>query len=295
MSLELRARAARARLALAEVFAYNPLQPRGPDGRWIKAGTGAPSVPDAPSAPGKKAAPGAKKAAKKTAPTASSGAAGWLEEAKRGKLSAASEKKLRESFAYSDPATGMRAEVSKVEATPTGRVQVSVDIKDASGLTVGKAMRNIETDKQTGQPRVYHTSFMLGKRAQGGGFSARWLRQMEDQYRDAGIKRIALTTTDVGGYAWAKAGFDFADRKEARVVASALTKLLNKRSVRDRLTQRQITDGQELIRRTLTPGAEYPTPAEFAMLGWMPGMGKDDLWVGKEAMLGTGWHGVKDL
>lgn len=285
MSLELRARAARARLALAEVFAYNPLQPRGPDGRWIKAGAATPAVPDAPRAP-------AKKGAKKAAPAARPGAAGWLDEAKRGELSAATRERVREMFDYSDPTTGLRTEVYEVEASPTGRVIAHVNIRDEGGLLVGKAVRNIETDKQTGEPRVYHTSFNLGKRVQGGGFSSRWLRQMEDRYREQGINRIALTTNDVGGYAWAKAGFDFADRKEARVAAESLRRQLNRKSVRDRLTQRQITDGQELIRRAREAQEDYPTPAEFAMLGWMPGM---ETWVGKEAMLGTGWHGVKDL
>lgn len=283
MDLGLRARAA---LALSAVLAYNPLQPRGPDGRWIKAGAGV----AVPSTPAKKAA--RRPAIKKATPARATGAASWLEEAKTGKLSAATEERIKQAFAFKDPQTGMSTEAYQIEASPTGRVVANINILDSEGRTVGKAVRNVDIDKKTGEPYVYHTSFNLGKRAQGGGFSSRWLAQMEDRYREQGIKQIRLTTNDVGGYAWAKAGFDFADRKEARVAASALTKLLNKRSVRDRLSQRQITDGQALIKRVLTPGEELPTPAEFAMLGWMPGL---DSWIGKETMLGTGWHGVKEL
>lgn len=284
MTLELRARAAIARL---ELLAYNPLQPRGKDGRWIKAGG---AVPSAPTAPAKKAV---RKAAKKAAPARQAGAHGWLDEAKGGKLSAATKKQVGDMLTFTDPQTGTRSEVTGVEPVAGGRIQAQVKVYNADGQWIGQAVRTIEPSKKPGgKTRIYHNSFQLSPRAQGGGFSSRWLREMEDRYREQGIGEIALTTQDVGGYAWAKAGFDFSDRKEARVAASALTKLLNKKSVRDRLTQRQITDGQELIRRTLKPGEGFPTPAEFAMLGWMPGL---DTWVGKEAMLGTGWHGVKEL
>ena len=280
MSLELRARAAIARL---EVFAYNPLQPRGPDGRWIKGGAGVPSAPDAPR----------KRAVKKTAPARRPGVRGWLDEAKTGKLSAATKKRVSDMLTFTDPQTGMRTEVTSVEPTAGGRVQAAVKVYNADGQWVGQALRTIEPPKKPGgKDRIYHNSFQLAERARQGGFSTRWLREMEDRYREQGIGEIALTTQDVGGYAWAKAGFDFSDRAEAKVAASSLQRKVNMKSWRNQMTQRQITDAQELIRRAKTGGEDFPTPAEFAMLGWMPGL---DTWVGKEAMLGTGWHGVKEL
>lgn len=283
--LDQRARAARAQLALAQVFAYNPLQPRGPDGRWIKSGggVGAPSVPRAPS----------RKAAPRKAAARSAGASGWLKEAASGKLSAPTKKQVEQLFAYSDSETGMKSKVTNVTTAPGGRVQVTIDVNDKDGNWVGRAMRNIEPPKgDSGKTRVYHTSFQLAPRAQGGGFSSRWLRQMEDRYREQGIGEIALTTQDVGGYAWAKAGFDFADRKEARVAAGILSRKLNAKSVTNRMSQREITDARELIRRAKEVREEPPTPMEFAMLGWRPGL---DSWVGKETMVGSGWHGVKEL
>jgi hypothetical protein len=288
MNLELRARAAAAILELA----FNPHQRRDSRGRWAK-------MPDSElKRP--------RRAARKAAPRRVS-ASEWLDEAATGRLSAATENQIKEAFAFSDPGTGMTATVSSVAggpgvrrvgapgpgAAPTGRVEVVVDIKDSSGLTVGKAVRAISPSETAGgKPQVYHTSFNLGKRAQGGGFSSRWLRQMEQQYRDAGIGSIGLTTTDVGGYAWAKAGFDFANRTEAKVAATALSRKLNSREGQRGLPQRVITDGLELVRRARTGGEDWPAPAEFAMLGWTPGA---ESWVGKEAMLGTAWHGKKEL
>ena len=279
MTLELRARAAIARLELA----YNPLQPRGKDGRWIKGGAGAPSAPSAP----------AKKAARKAAPARQAGVRGWLDEAKSGKLSTATKNRVSKMLTFTDPQTGMRTEVASVEPVAGGRVQASIKVYDKDGSWVGQALRTIEPPKKPGgKDRIYHNSFQLAPRARNGGFSSRWLREMEDRYREQGIGEIALTTQDVGGYAWAKAGFDFSDRDEAKVAASSLSRKLKMKSWRNQLTQRQITDGEELIRRAKTGGEDFPTPAEFAMLGWMPGL---ETWIGKEAMLGTGWHGVKEL
>lgn len=281
MTLELRARAAIARL---DLLAYNPLQPRGRDGRWIKGGAGAsPSTPDAaPPRPVRKRAP--------RAPARRASATDWLASPGRSVSTPETEKQIKELFNFTDPDTGLSAEAYAVEAGQNSIV-AHVNIKNADGAVVGKAMRSVRLGK-SGEPQVYHHSFNLGKRFQGGGFSSRWLRQMEDRYREAGIKEIGLTTSDVGGYAWAKAGFDFQDRAQAKLAATAINKLLTSKAGQRDLPQRVITDGLELVRRARTGGEDIPTPAEFAMLGWTPGA---ETWVGKEGMLGTSWYAVKEL
>lgn len=282
MTLELRARAARARLAL-DALAYNPLQPRGPDGRWIKGG-----APAAPSAPAKKSAP-RKKAAPRPA-----GASGWLAEAKTGKLSAATQKQIRDSFAFTDPDTGMRAEATTVEPTRGDSVQVAVDVHDRDGKWVGRAMRTIGPSKtDPGKSSIYHTSFQLAPRVQGGGFSARWLRQMEDRYREQGIDEIALTTNSVGGYAWAKAGFDFADEKQMRQMADRFELRSTAPASVYGDSEQAKQQMRELAARAQSSNPDdHPLPIEFAMVGWEPGA---TTWPGKDAMIGTAWEGVKQL
>lgn len=286
MSLALRARAARARLALAAAgFAYNPLQPRGPDGRWIKAGTGVSASP----APAKKATRRA--AAKKTTPDKAR-AAGWLADAKTrvraDKLSPEADRQVRELFAFEDPETGMRAEAYDTEAHGESGVLAHISIKNADGREVGRATRHFHANKETGEPQVYHTSFNLGRAVRGGGFSSRWLRQMEDRYRDAGIKSIGLTTNDVGGYAWAKAGFDFESDSSAGVLAAQFEGGLRQQDLSPEVRAR----ADDLLRRARAGGDERPLPVEFAMLGWEPGAAT---WPGKQAMIGSSWGGVKEL
>lgn len=284
MSLELRARAAIARM---EVFAYNPLQPRGPDGRWIKAGAGAPSAPSAPKKAARSRAP------RKAAP-ARARASEWLSEAKKGKLSAATQQQIRDAFAFADPGTGIRAEAKTVEPTGTDSVQVSVDMYDQDNRWVGRAMRTISPSKtDPSKSSIYHTSFQLAPRAQGGGFSSRWLRQMEDRYRDQGIDEIALTTNDVGGYAWAKAGFDFADAGQARQMADRFElRSEAPTSVYGDSDQAKQQMRELAARARSTNPDDHPLPIEFAMVGWEPGATS---WPGKDAMIGTAWEGVKKL
>lgn len=288
MNIELRARAAVATLVMA-VLAFNPGQKRGPDGRWIKGGGG-----DVPAAP--KPAPRAERppVVKAAAPSAR----GWLDSIRQGDgMTPEIERQIRDTFEFSDPQTGFSAQVERLDANKSPdrpSYTVIMSIKDPEGREVGRASRSIWPMRaDPSKVSIHHGTFILGKRAQGGGFSSRWLAQMEDRYRERGIDRITLFTDDVGGYAWAKAGFDFENRDGPKHVATLLgRKLRSKEGQRD-LPQRVITDGEELIRRAQSSiRDERPTPMEFAMLGWAPGA---TTWVGKESMLGSGWGGVKEL
>jgi hypothetical protein len=285
MSMELQARAAVARLTL-DMLAFNPRQLRGPDGRWIKSGAGASPPAAAPAPP---------RVARK--PAGRTGANSWLDAIRRGESTDDAKRQIGEMFEYTDPQTGYRSEVTQVNANGSAERPsyfAIISIKDPTGLEVGRATRSvwpIKTDPS--KSGVQHGSFLLSRRVQGGGFSKRWLAQMEDRYREAGIDRITLFTDDVGGYAWAKAGFDFENRDGAKHVASLLGRKLRSKEGKRDLPQRVITDGEELIRRAQsTDPEERPTPMEFAMLGWTPGA---QTWVGKESMLGSGWGGVKRL
>jgi hypothetical protein len=290
MSMELRARAAVASLTL-DVLAFNPRQPRGPDGRWIKGGAGAsPSTttPSPPRAPRKQVP---------SKPAGRTGANSWLDAIRRGEPADDAKRQIGEMFEYTDPQTGYRSEVTQVDVHGSAERPsyfAVISIKDQTGLEVGRATRSIwPVRADPSKVSIHHGSFLLGKRAQGGGFSKRWLAQMDDRYREAGIDRITLFTDDVGGYAWAKAGFDFSDRDGPKHVATLVGRKLRSKEGQRNLPQRVITDGEELIRRAQsTDPEERPTPMEFAMLGWTPGA---ETWVGKESMLGSGWGGVKQL
>jgi hypothetical protein len=293
MSVQLRARAAMAELAIG-MFAFNPRQPRGADGRWIKGGAGA--TPSAPTSPPR--APAKKAAAKAVKPKAAPGPRAWMDHVRGGgEETPAITRQVKEMFEFQDPETGLRAEVKDVMSNRNSSrpaITVRVSIRDADDREVGQAMRSVWPDKKDpSKLEVHHGSFLLTKRLQGGGFSSRWLRQMEQRYKASGIDQMSLFTEDVGGYAWAKAGFDFQESEGVKHAASRLSRNIRSKDGQRDLPQRVITDGEELVRRAQSEDrSEWPTPMEFAMLGWTPGATS---WVGKETMLNSGWAGVKQL
>ena len=286
---ELRARAATARLALAHAeLRFDPNQPRGADGRWIRGGGGAlPSVPSGPSrsakkVPGKKAAPASK----------TRGVDNWLKDMGKDDVSPETRLQITKAFSYTDPQTGWRSEVEGVTPSNT-TLRIRVNILDENGNKIGRAIRNVWPGRRGSAPSIYHSAFELDKSKQGNGFSSRWLAQMEDRYREQGIGSIQLTTDDIGGYAWAKAGFDFLGPSEVRIIANKFKAALKKKSNQLELSQRVLTDGAELVRRAHSSDrSEWPTPMEFAMLGWTPGAKN---WIGKRTLIGTNWAAEKTL
>lgn len=196
-------------------------------------------------------------------------------------------------FEFHDPKTGLRASLSDGQ-TGFGAVTAELEILDASDTVVGHATRTIHvhTEPLPGLPpgsrTVEHSWFALERKdppVQGGGFATRWLHASEEQYRAQDIKAITLyADVDVGGYAWAKTGFDFAgDRAVASVVARTRNALPD-------MKPEERAAAQKLLDRY--SAGESPTPLEFAMIGWKPG---SDEWAGKQVMLGSRWHGVKKL
>jgi hypothetical protein len=220
---------------------------------------------------------------------------------------------------YRDPETGMQAKVRGVGfgENNRGAMMVTYDIVDAQGRTVGEAQRIWKTGP--GGVQVKHQYLNLTKRVQGGGFAARWNRQVEDVYRANGVKEVVLdANVDVGGYAWAKQGYDF-ETAEAMISLKAQVsnrlrgrrrtsnylddyvypnrEVADMRTVADAppLTPQQQARLDQLKERSTLEDWEAgtaPTPLEWAMWGWTPGATD---WPGKRFMLGTSWQGIKEL
>lgn len=286
MSLELRARAATAMLELA----FNPGQRRGPDGRWIKMG-------------GSGSAGGRPRSGRARSQQLREAVTRWTDPASapNGPMRGQDLEQLREIFDFTDPQTGAQVRVRsgianfdfEFQDASKRLVHTNIDITDRDGNTIGSAARTVRVHPQTGQFIVDHTQFNLNEDAQGTGLSSRWLRQAEQTYRDAGISEIHLSATDVGGYAWAKAGFDFEGRNGMRQVADQFElRASAPESVYGDSPQakQQMRDLAERARSSNRD--DWPLPIEFAMIGWEPGAA---IWPGKGGMLGKNWRGVKKL
>ena len=139
---------------------------------------------------------------------------------------------------------------------------------------------------------------------------------------------------DVGGYAWARDGYDWAPDDtpslaemlmrvdDARAPQMAEPKPRTQQQIDDvffpishnlyKIPEERREEQAELVRKLwldiggtvdmdteddeLTDVIEmWPTPFELAQLGRWPGAGKDDWWAGKAIMMGSNWIGVKYL
>jgi len=183
---------------------------------------------------------------------------------------------IRATFNLDDERTGLRARVKSISRNRSG-TYVSAHILDGDGNVVGVVDHNI---RPAAARIVDLAAIVLEPEHQKHGFARRYLGQLEDAFRQHGIEQIRLRTTEVGGYAWAKAGFSFGDFHSRRDVAERALEI----------GRRFSPEVQDQIRRVANNlNAE---PIDFAMIGWVPGA---STWPGKQIMLGSMWSGEKQL
>jgi hypothetical protein len=168
-------------------------------------------------------------------------------------------------------------------------------ITDADGNEVGYAERAIYRD-DNGDLVAVHEAFELDEGQRGGGLASAFNAHLTEWYRQQGVTRIELTANiDVGGYAWASAGYDFQDEHSANSVLDRL-----RGAVAD-LHGPEADAGRALLARAESSpfgSADYPTPFEISQLGrpeGPAGQGRGATWLGKTVMLGSAWEGVRRL
>lgn len=183
---------------------------------------------------------------------------------------------------------------------------VSGRIHDQHGNEVGEFERLLDRDDR-GRPYVRHESLTMDDKVRGQGFAEQFNANAEQWYRDNGYDYVELNADiDVGGYAWARAGYTWADEDAAGEVGDRLSDTIEDyrhRSSSASPTDRAAIDAQiaaatELLRKLRTAGDvnQAPTPYEISQAGRPAGAsGPGATWLGKDAMLGSDWNAVKWL
>lgn len=193
-------------------------------------------------------------------------------------------------FYFKDEKSGLTARVVQIDRVDDEEgTYVEVHIFDRADKKVGEAFRTIHPAFNGEPTYVYHDSFVLDGPMQGQGFAARWGASVEQSYREQGIKQIRLhANIDVGGYAWARAGYNFAKRDADSGISSREN--VGRNALK--LAKRYDASVQKQVQAVV--GNPRSTPADFAMIGHTPGA---RTWPGKEIMLddGSHWSGVKKL
>lgn len=211
---------------------------------------------------------------------------------------------MQAAYTFRDDKSGLSTEPTSVMVQDDGTVVTGIDVKDRDGQDVGAAYRGWKPTTDGGL-EVTHNRMQLDPEVQGGGFSQRFNAHAEDVYRAAGVDRVSLEADiDVGGYAWATQGYDFAGESEMEYMRGRFAAQLHGLGVAvDEQTQRDFDGLQARSTAADFAAGTAPTPYEWAMLGrhqpWTetdPASEKDHLmWPGKAVMMGSDWNAVKPL
>lgn len=121
---------------------------------------------------------------------------------------------MEKCYNFSDKKTGIKTKIADIswvggsdDAVDDVGVLIMGDIRNAEGEHIGEFGRIIQEDSSL-YPRARHAIFFM-RDGEGNGFGARWMEHCDNLYLENGIKSVLILATSVGGYAWAKMGFDF--------------------------------------------------------------------------------------
>lgn len=196
---------------------------------------------------------------------------------------------------YGGTFAGLRVEVAPDDVALVGDgIHVQGTIYDADNRKVGGFGRSLLRDDDD-VLYARHDLLELKSSVQGQGFARAFNNHLIDGYRDGDVSRVELTANiDVGGYAWARAGYDFKDdegkaavgRRMGDLVDDVIMKSLDEDNP-DAAEYAALVDKIDLI----IGGVEDPTPYEISELGRdLPDA--DGMWFGKRVLLGSSWEGV---
>jgi hypothetical protein len=170
-------------------------------------------------------------------------------------------------------------------------VDVTGTIYTENGDWAGEFQRRFFVD-DNGRVAVSHELLRIDEEYQGTGFAKVFNKRAEDYYISHGITDVHVhAALDVGGFAWARQGFDWARTGGATgSVKYQFDEVLDSGSLPGSVER----SGRSLRARLDLPTSDpdYPSPREVASWGFVDGAAT---WPGKEALLGTDWYGIKEL
>jgi len=159
--------------------------------------------------------------------------------------------------------------------------------------TVGRFERRFDFDED-GALVAHHEYLELNSDVQGQGIASELNARLERMYREQGVDRIEVhANISVGGYAWARAGYDW-DWRNTPVTGEQqglLQSFVSNIEVAANRSGIDVSAEIDALRDRVRDG-DYPTPFELSSVGWTDGA---ETWPGKEGLVGQSWYGVKHL
>lgn len=216
---------------------------------------------------------------------------------------------------------GLKTSIRQVKwSEKNGRFAVIGDVinpnETGPGRFVGEFERQFYTED--GRWKVHHEFLTLEPHVQGGGFASRFNAHAYEHYREMGVSEVTLfADIDVGGYAWARAGYDFKTIDDSRLIEARIMDGMHlmAREIPDvgptepgepdirimwelippERRDEQMAEAAMMLRRMQMSDfgdEDYPLPYEVAEMGRWRGAGQDDWWIGKVIMSRSFWNGV---
>jgi GNAT superfamily N-acetyltransferase len=183
------------------------------------------------------------------------------------------------------------------------RMHIQGSLRDADGLEVGTVSRTVYFDGAGDPVEVHNDLFTIDRAYRGQGVASDLYRRQENWAIQQGVSKITIhANIDVGGYAWARAGYDYQNRDQADMHLRSLISRASDRSGPEYAAAlEELRSFQQRMRDNPT---WFPTPWELSRVGRTDAEGHDIImtdrngkptWPGKELMLGTDWLAVKHL
>ena len=181
-------------------------------------------------------------------------------------------------YVFKHEESGVRTEVNAINARYRS-IEVFGDIYDANGKNIGEFQRIIHSDGE-----VHNEYLKLDRIEQGSGFGAKLYENSELTYLEAGIENVTIyANIDVGGYAWARMGFDFVnDANREDIHESIVRNYARKHKVAKALAINELANSWGITSKSKA--------WEFAAF-----TDSDGDRIGKKVMLGSDWFAKKSI
>lgn len=197
-----------------------------------------------------------------------------------------------------------------------GKFSTTIKFYSRTGQYAGYATREFGIEDIFGikRTKVYHSWFEVKKQFQGSGINNAFLEESLKLYEQFGLDAVRVTANiDVGGYTWARSGFNFLTVETmTNTIRSIRRRLQNQGAGLDPDDRRKLnfmTDADwDAVMAKLDEyeakateenfvAGRAPSAISLSRLGWNSTMpsGRDSLWAGKVAMLGLNWSGVRGI
>lgn len=164
-------------------------------------------------------------------------------------------------------------------------LKLGVNLADSKGEEAGYISRSFSRG-ESGRPNVYHDLLQLEDQFQGKGIVKRVLRNSFSLYQDLGVDKVDLQAAiTVGGYAWARYGWQLKDKSQESI-SQQVKKRLEPLEV-DTAVKRQVNtllDGNSPRKLWAISDMRIPVSKD----------GKETT-LGKALLLGTNWSGTFDM